>query len=130
MNQKERTRCEAALLQARRELLAREPAKAEPARRDESRVGVDEDEQPLVEMEQAIASRRNRDDAQRLERIERALAKLHTAPDEFGSCRRCEEEIDPKRLRVAPWVDTCVDCQEKLDGVRGGRRRHAGDFDD
>ncbi len=130
MNQRERTRCEQALREAKRELLAREPAKAEPARRDDSRTGIDEDEQPLIEMEQTIASRRNRDDALKLGKIERALARLEAAPDDFGTCRTCEEEIDPKRMQVAPWVDACVACQEKLDGPRNQRRHHAGDFDD
>ena len=44
----------------------------------------------------------------RLERVERALAKL--AEGTYGSCDSCGRAIDPRRLRVMPESTVCVDC--------------------
>lgn len=33
----------------------------------------------------------------------------------FGTCGRCEEDINPKRLAVVPWAAFCVVCQEAVD---------------
>ena len=56
------------LLDLRAELLATPDAKVEPVRRDVSEK-VDEDEAPLTEMLQVIASNRNRSRAAELDRI-------------------------------------------------------------
>jgi DnaK suppressor protein len=99
----------------------------EPARRD-AVSAPDEDEQPLTEMNQSIASSRNL--ARRRERsaVEAALHKLERKPDEFGLCERCEEPIATRRLELVPWTRTCVDCTAQVEPPRGGPRRHAGDF--
>ena len=47
------------LLGLRAEILAEGDVAIEPVRKDETRVGSEEDEQPLVEMSQVIASKRN-----------------------------------------------------------------------
>ncbi len=44
----------------------------------------------------------------RLERVERALAKLSDGT--YGTCDVCGEEIDPRRLRAAPESTVCVGC--------------------
>jgi DnaK suppressor protein len=91
-------------------------------RRDE------EDDQPLAEMLQIIASNRNRTRARDLARVEAALRRLEREPDLFGLCLSCEEEIAPKRLQAMPFVERCVDCQASADGPRGRGRRHLTDF--
>ena len=69
-----------------------------PNRTDEARVGGDEDEQPLNEMLQAIASDRNRASGDLLGRAQRALEKLERMPDEAGTCEECGEDIPWGRL--------------------------------
>ena len=44
----------------------------------------------------------------RLERVERALAKLDEGT--YGTCDACGRPIDPRRLTVAPESTVCVDC--------------------
>ena len=107
----ERTRWEALLKTRRDELVAEGPARIEPNRKDATTVGVaDEDEQALSEMLQTLASTRNREHSTRLAEIDRALAKLHNSPDNFGECEDCGDEIPEKRLGVMPWARYCAEC--------------------
>ncbi len=46
-----------------------------------------------------------------LQQVEDALKRVQTT--DYGECSVCEEEIGLKRLHAAPWVDTCITCQEK-----------------
>src|SRR3954466_13443910 len=99
------------LLELREKTLAEGPAKIEPNRKDASTVGVaDEDEQALSEMLQTLASTRNREHTARLQEIDRALAKLHNSPDDFGECEDCGDQIPDKRLTVMPWARFCAEC--------------------
>ena len=92
---------------------------------------ADEDEQPLNEMNQAIASRRNRVRVEELRKIEAALERMTADPEEFGLCLDCDEPIPVRRLELMPWATLCVPCQQKRSGPRhDGRRRHLRDFDD
>lgn len=116
------------LLALRDEILREAAIPLEPARRDPTRVGADEDEQPLTEMLQVIASNRNRNRATELARIEAALRRIDENPDDFGLCQECEEEISERRLAAMPYVERCVDCQSAKDGPRGGTRRHLTDY--
>lgn len=89
----------------------------------------DEDEAPLVEMSQAIASARNRERDARLEQIADALVRLHEQPDEFGICQVCDEPIPPRRLALLPFVQTCVPCQSEAEaGPRSPVRRKVTDY--
>lgn len=88
----------------------------------------DEDSQPLNEMNQVIASRRNKNRLNELKRIEHALVRLDANPDDFGECRDCGDEIPLARLQVMPWAAFCVDCQDARSGKRDGRRRHLRDY--
>lgn len=116
------------LLALRAEILAEGDVAIEPARKDAAQVGGDEDEQPLVEMSQVIASKRNRERTEVLTKISRALSRLENEPDLFGLCRECEEPIG-RRLDAVPYVELCVECQQSSDGAhRPGRRRHLLDF--
>ena len=100
----------------------------EPGRADPTSVGSDEDEQPLAEMAQTIASTRNRTRAAVLGRVVAAIARLDDAPESYGLCSECEEPIAPKRLDLMPYVELCVECQQAQDGPKKGGRRHLRDF--
>jgi DnaK suppressor protein len=111
------------------EILAEGDIELEPGRKDAADVGTDEDEQPLGEMSQAIASGRNRNRAHVLAHVVAALARLDADPDAFGLCLECDEPIAPKRLDLLPYVELCVDCQQAKDGPKGPTsRRHLRDF--
>jgi RNA polymerase-binding transcription factor len=86
-----------------------------PNRTDDTKVGGDEDEQPLNEMLQAIASDRNRASGDTLGRAQRALEKLDHAPDDAGTCEECGEDIPWGRLKAMPFAELCVACQGKRD---------------
>jgi DnaK suppressor protein len=45
-----------------------------------------------------------------LQQVEAALKRVQTPA--YGLCSSCEEEIGLKRMNAAPWVDTCITCQE------------------
>jgi len=111
------------------EILAGGDIEIEPGRTDPADVGSDEDEQPLAEMSQTIASSRNRARAAVLNRVVAALARLDDDPEMYGLCTECEEPISPKRLDLMPYVELCVECQQAQDGPRKpGGRRHLRDF--
>ncbi|HMF44755.1 MAG TPA: TraR/DksA C4-type zinc finger protein [Polyangia bacterium] len=117
------------LLDLKAEILAAGDVEIEPGRHDASAVGSDEDEQPLAEMSQAIASSRNRNRSGVLARVVAALARLEADPEAFGLCIECEEPISDKRLELMPYVELCVDCQQAQDGKRPtGSRKHLRDF--
>ena len=94
-------------------------------------MGGDQDEQPLNEMHQAIASNRNKNLAGVLARVEKALAKLREAPEEFGTCEECGEDVALPRLKAMPYAELCVGCQSKRDAPKGGpTRKRITDFQD
>jgi DnaK suppressor protein len=113
----------------RAEVLHAGPAPIEPNRKDPATTGVaDEDAQALSEMMQVLASKRNEGQAAMLRQIDRALAKIVDAPEDFGLCEECEEEIAPRRLALVPWATLCVACQAKRDPKLGGSRKKLTDF--
>lgn len=129
MTPEERQRIGDALRRLRAQLVASGPARIEPNRKDPSSVGVsDEDAQALSEMLQVLASQRNRGQAELLGRIDRALRKLASTPEDFGLCEECEEELDPRRLALMPYATRCAGCQAKADPRVGGTRRKLTDF--
>jgi DnaK suppressor protein len=129
MNDKRRESLRSALQQARARLLQTGPARIEPNRTDPVSAGVaDEDAQALSEMLQVLASQRNRGQAELLARIDRALAKLASAPEEYGLCEECDEEIAPRRLALMPYVTLCAACQAKAEPKHGATRRGLTDY--
>lgn len=105
------------------------PARIEPNRKDPTSTGVaDEDAQALSEMMQVLASKRNEGQAALARQIRHALAKLIDAPEDFGLCEVCEEEIAPKRLALVPYATLCVPCQAKRDPKLGASRKKLTDY--
>jgi DnaK suppressor protein len=94
----------------------------------EAKEGKDEDAEALTEMLQAISSSRNKGQAELIARIDRALVKLRDAPDDYGLCEECEEEIPLKRLELMPHATLCAECQGKADPRRGLVRRKITDY--
>ncbi|HXU69519.1 MAG TPA: TraR/DksA C4-type zinc finger protein [Polyangia bacterium] len=129
MNEAKRRSFEA-LLRARRDKIAAEgPQKIEPNRTSEAEVGVaDEDAQALSEMLQTLASSRNREGAREIAEIDRALRKLRDAPDEFGVCEDCGDDIAEKRLGVMPFARFCAECQAAADPKRNLARKSVTDY--
>ena len=117
------------LVARRDELISKGDVEFEPVKKDPSSK-VDEDEAPLTEMNQVIASRRNKNRKLEMERITVALQRIADNPDEFGECAACGEMIPIKRLELMPWAHYCVVCQEERSGTRGRRRRHLADYID
>ena len=116
------------LLEMRAEILGEGDVAIEPARTDPTAVGGEDEAQALAEMNQVIASKRNRERTTALGRIQAALKRLDEGPDDFGQCAECGEPIG-KRLEVMPYVELCVECQHARDGSpRGLGRRHLRDF--
>ena len=117
-----------ALLDLRADILREGDIEIEPVRKDPGDVGGDDDEQPLAEMSQVIASKRNRARTETLGRIDAALRRLETDPELVGLCTECEEPIG-KRLALVPYAELCVACQQARDGAaKPGGRRNLLDF--
>lgn len=117
------------LLDLKAEIIAEGDIEIEPGRKDPAAVGSDEDEQPLAEMSQTIASSRNRSRSDVLIRVGAALTRIDGDPESFGLCSECEEPISEKRLQLMPYVELCVECQQAKDGPsKSGPRRHLRDF--
>lgn len=117
------------LLALRAELLAEGDHPIEPAEDTGVITKPDEDAQPLVEMNQVIASSRNRARTQVLDRIRAALDRLENDPDSFGMCIECGEAVAARRLELMPYAELCVECQQSRDLPQGpSGRRHLRDF--
>ena len=122
-------RVRARLLEARAQLLAVGDVRLEPGMRDPV-TKPDDDEAPLAEMSQVIASNRNRERAAALHALDDALRRIADDPDAFGACESCDEPIPEARLLLLPHVRLCAECQ--ADDERAHRRapgrRHLTDY--
>ncbi len=117
------------LLQLKAKLSAEGAVAIEPNRTFSDDPKVDEDAQPLNEMNQVIASSRNKNRSGVLEQIDVALDKLANDPDEYGVCEDCDGPIPFGRLKIMPYAELCTRCQDSADPQRGGARKHLLDFD-
>lgn len=119
------------LQELRRDLVAGGDHRIEPAQRD-AVTKPDDDEAPLAEMSQVIASNRNRERAESLQRIDDALRRMAADPEGFGICEGCDEPIPQARLLLLPHVRLCAGCQEdderEATRGRGPGRRHITDY--
>jgi DnaK suppressor protein len=123
MTPEQRTAFETKLKELQRELLSRGPAKIEPNRTSEAEMGDLEDEQPLNEMLQSVASGLNKNQEREAALIMVALRKLRDEPDEYGVCEDCGEDIPLPRLNAKPFAQFCVQCQARADGPKQGPTR-------
>jgi RNA polymerase-binding transcription factor len=129
MTPQKRAALKKVLQQYQREAAGKAPVRIEPNRKEGGDVGVaDEDAQALSEMLQAIGSQRNKDQAEKLARIARALRKIEEEPGEYGLCEECGDEIAQKRLDAVPEAILCTECQGARDPRRGTTRKHLTDY--
>lgn len=129
MNEQELARYRQKLSALRDEIIATGPKKIEPNRQDSATVGVsDEDAQALSEMMQTLASQQNKKQTEVVSKIDHALRKIDSEPEDFGVCEECGDDISDKRLAFMPYATLCIECQTAQDPKRGERRRHAGDY--
>ena len=129
MTPKRREALRLSLQKLRAELLRTDPARIEPNRTDPATAGVaDEDAQALSEMMQVLASQRNRGQAELLGRVDRALRKLADAPEDYGLCEECEEEIPERRLALMPYAALCAACQARREPRQAATRRKLTDY--
>ena len=42
--------------------------------------------------------------------VNQAIEKIEK--DEYGFCDSCGESINPERLKILPYIDTCINCAE------------------
>lgn len=130
MTPEEQHQLRAHLEQMHLDLLEQGRVEVAPNRRDPAAV-PDEDEQPLNEMEQVIASNRNKQRTVELAAIERAIERLKQEPEDFGLCEQCDHPIPLGRLKIKPWATHCVGCLNANDPRhRSTRRRHIFDYMD
>lgn len=128
MTPRDQKRFKDKLVALKADILAEGDLAFEPVRKDPIEERVDEDAAPLTEMNQVIASKRNRARTQVLGQVIAALKRLEEAPEDFGACSECGEPIG-KRLEAMPYVELCVECQQERDGgPKRGPRRHLTDF--
>jgi len=66
----------------------------------------------MQQQQMAVAGRQAH--LQRLQLLKNALAAMER--EEYGCCRRCEEPIGYKRLKVRPEAPFCLDCQSHSEG--------------
>ena len=116
------------LVAMRDELEDKGPVKLEPNRTDPESSRRDEDGQPLNEMHQTIASRRNVTRIGARNDILGAIARIDDWPEDFGLCESCEEPIPRRRLELMPYARLCVACQSAQEPDRGVARRKITDF--
>lgn len=118
------------LIELREQLRQEGDLEIEPVRDGEDPTQkVDEDAAPLTEMQQVIASNRNRARAKQLTEIAEALERLDDDPESVGVCESCEEPIPVRRMELQPWARLCITCQsEKEADAAPGSRKHLTDY--
>ena len=45
--------------------------------------------------------------------LNQALRRLYQAPEKFGECEQCGEDISYERLDALPHARLCINCKEK-----------------
>lgn len=82
---------------------------ARPVALDQSKVGRLSRMDAMQGQQMAAETARRRE--AEMKRVEAALQRM--ADDEYGTCLRCEEEIDAKRLEFDPATPLCIDCARR-----------------
>ncbi len=96
--------------------------------RDEYSMGDDEDEQPLNEMHQAIAPRRNLARQKLLTQLRHSLRRIQNSPDDFGYCLECDAPLSRARIEAIPYALYCVECKSRKEGPLRKKRYKITDY--
>jgi DnaK suppressor protein len=111
-----------------KELSAKGGRRMEPNKTDDVERPDEDDDQPLNEMNQAIASNRNAHDMAVLARVRAALKRLADEPEDFGACLDCGDDVPFARLKAMPYAEYCVACQGKRDPTGRATRSKLTDY--
>jgi DnaK suppressor protein len=92
----------------------------------ESVAATGDESAAIVELDQSKVGRLSRMDAMQAQAMAKAssnrrqamLVKISAAlqridDGDYGLCRKCEEEINPKRLEFDPTAIYCIECASK-----------------
>ena len=116
------------LLQRRSALLA-EGTVPIPMAKPDAVTKPDDDEAPLTEMTQVIASNRNRARTAAIAAIADGLRRMIDDPDEYGLCKECDATIPQARLVLMPQAYLCATCQAEQElANKPGARKHITDY--
>jgi DnaK suppressor protein len=66
-----------------------------------------------TEHEQYTLARLGEAQRRELQQIDAALTRIDAG--EYGVCRDCEQEIDPRRLAALPYALLCTECAQRLE---------------
>lgn len=111
MTPAQRVQLKAELQRLAKELAGKGGRKLDPNKVDDVERPDEDDDQPLNEMNQSIASNRNAHDALVLGKVRAALKRL----DDFGACLDCGDDVPFARLKAMPYAEYCLECQGKRD---------------
>src|SRR5215216_4576162 len=50
--------------------------------------------------------------------IDEALRRLYRAPDTFGKCHNCQQEIGYERLDALPHARYCIECKQREEDAK------------
>ena len=50
--------------------------------------------------------------------VNQALRRLYSAPDKFGKCETCGNEVGFERLDALPHARLCISCKEKEEDAK------------
>jgi DnaK suppressor protein len=71
----------------------------------------DEGDLAVSELSLSLSLRLQEREAQLLQKVDRALAKIDEGS--FGLCEQCEEPLHINRLKARPVASLCISCKEE-----------------
>jgi DnaK suppressor protein len=69
------------------------------------------------EHEQFTLERLSETQRREIVQIDAAIARIEAG--EYGTCRDCDQEIDPRRLRALPYAVLCTECAARRERAPG-----------
>ncbi len=70
-----------------------------------------------TEHEASTLARLGETQRREIEQIDAALSRLEAG--EYGTCRDCEQDIDPRRLGALPYALLCAECATRRERTPG-----------
>ncbi|MCC7153117.1 MAG: TraR/DksA family transcriptional regulator [Bryobacterales bacterium] len=100
-----------------RQILEAKQAELEAFVRNREGIAIEKSPDALDEVQHAaereLAIRNLDRDSHLLRNVRLALQRIEDGT--YGTCLRCDEDINPKRLNAVPWAQYCISCQELAD---------------
>ena len=100
-----------------RQILEAKQAELEAFVRNREGIAIEKSPDALDEVQHAaereLAIRNLDRESHLLRNVRLALQRIEDGT--YGTCLRCDEDINPKRLNAVPWAPFCISCQEIAD---------------